>query len=113
MLLVPALEDENLMTQGKDFCLQCNSRPERIAEADEQENQDRKHRQEAYRCSALSAISTARIEFLVGTRQNCNCQILKEPRALIKINRPLRNKFNINQLQTSNFIKFQYALESG
>jgi hypothetical protein len=38
MLLVSALEDENLMTQGKDFCLQCNSRPERIAEADEQEN---------------------------------------------------------------------------
>jgi hypothetical protein len=38
MLLVSALEDENLMTQGKDFCLQCNSPPERIAEADEQEN---------------------------------------------------------------------------
>jgi hypothetical protein len=68
MLLGPALEDENLMTQGKDFCLQCNSRPERIAEADEQGNQDREHRQEAYRCPALSAISTARIEFLVGTR---------------------------------------------
>ena len=67
LFLVPALEDKKLMAQGKQFCLECNSRTERITEENEHGNQDRGHRQEAYRCPALSAIGTARIEFLVGT----------------------------------------------
>jgi len=40
---------------------------ERITQNGEQGIQDRHHRQEAYRCPALSAITTPRIEFLVGT----------------------------------------------
>jgi len=46
--LVPALEDEKLMPQGKDFCLECNSGAERITQDSEQGNQHRDHRQEAY-----------------------------------------------------------------
>jgi len=55
------------MAQSKDFCLKGSSRTERITEENEHGNQDRGHRQEAYRCTARSAIGTARIEFLVGT----------------------------------------------
>ena len=67
LLLVPALDDEKLMAEGKDLCLKCNSFTERITQDGEQGNQDRHHRQEAYRCPALSTIGTARIEFLGGT----------------------------------------------
>ena len=48
LFLVPALEDEKLMAQGKDFCLECHSRAERITQDCEKGNQDRDHRQEAY-----------------------------------------------------------------
>jgi hypothetical protein len=39
--LVPPLENEKLMAQGEDFCLQSNSRTERITKSGEEENQDR------------------------------------------------------------------------
>lgn len=55
------------MEQGKDLRLERNARTERITQANQQGNWDRKHRQEAYRCPAPCAIVTARIEFLVGT----------------------------------------------
>ena len=40
-VLVAALENENLMSQGEDFCVQCNSRWQRITKSGEQENKDR------------------------------------------------------------------------
>ena len=43
--LGPALENEKLMAQGEDFCLQSNARTERIAKSGEQENQYREHHQ--------------------------------------------------------------------
>ncbi len=43
--LVPTLENEKLMAQGKDFCLQTNSRTERITKSGEDANQDREHHQ--------------------------------------------------------------------
>ena len=67
LFLVPALEDEKLMAQGKDFCLECNSCTERITQDGEQGNQGRHHRRVGYRSFALSSIDTVRIEFLVGT----------------------------------------------
>jgi hypothetical protein len=48
LLLLPALEDEELMAQGKDFCLECNSGAERITQDREKGKQERDHRQEAY-----------------------------------------------------------------
>ena len=44
--LVPALENEKLMAQGEDFCLQSDSRTERITKSGEQANQDREHHPE-------------------------------------------------------------------
>jgi hypothetical protein len=67
LFLFLALEDEQLMTQGKDFCLERNSCTQGIAQDSEQGNKGRHHRPEAYRCPALSAITTARTEFLLGT----------------------------------------------
>src|SRR6516164_1017046 len=42
-LLVPALENEKLVAQGENFCLQSSSRTERITKSREQENQDLVH----------------------------------------------------------------------
>jgi hypothetical protein len=63
LLLVLALEDEKLMAQGKDFCLECNSCTERVTQDGEQGNQGRHHRPEAYRGSAVSAIVQRRSSF--------------------------------------------------
>ena len=43
--LVPALENEKLMAQGEDFCLQSRSRTERITKNSQEESQDREHYQ--------------------------------------------------------------------
>jgi hypothetical protein len=43
--LVAALENEKLMAQGEDFCLQSSSRTERITKGGEQGNQHREHHQ--------------------------------------------------------------------
>ena len=56
LFLVPALEDKKLMARGKDLCLECNSRAERITQDREKGKQHRDHRQEAYCCIALRAI---------------------------------------------------------
>ena len=37
LFLVLAVEDQKLMAQGKDFCLECNSHEERITEDREKE----------------------------------------------------------------------------
>ena len=37
LFLVLAVEDQKLMAQGKDFCLECNSHDERITEDREKE----------------------------------------------------------------------------
>src|SRR6516225_1366021 len=38
LFLLPALEDKKLMAQGKDLCLECNSRAERISRIVRKEN---------------------------------------------------------------------------
>jgi hypothetical protein len=54
------------MAQGEDFCLQSNPRPERITKNGEQETPYREHHQSLCHI-ALSAIRSAKNEFLVGT----------------------------------------------
>jgi hypothetical protein len=64
--LVPALENENLMAQAEHFCLQSNSRSQRITKSGEQENDDREHHQSLFpycaKCNPFSQNA-----FLVGT----------------------------------------------
>jgi len=62
-LLVPAPENEKLVAQGENLCLQSNSRTERITKSREQENQDLEHPPEPIAILRLSAISSARMSF--------------------------------------------------
>src|SRR5208283_1139917 len=76
LLLFLTLENDKLMAQGKDFCLECTSRTKRITEDGEQGNRAPSS-QRSLSMSRVSAIGTATIEFLVGT-------VIKGERAFLK-----------------------------
>ncbi len=63
IFLVPVLEDEKLMAQGEDFCLQSSSRTERITKRGEEESRNREHHPQSLFHIALSAIRSARASF--------------------------------------------------
>src|SRR5258705_7321479 len=61
------MDHVELVAQGEDFCLQGGSRPERCTEGVKKRDDDRRHREAAYPCIAVTSIVTTRTDFLVGT----------------------------------------------